>query len=42
MGDDGDCRFDQSLVALMDVVAIIIGLVSFVILLAFIEGVERV
>ena len=28
--------------ALMDVVAIILGLVSFVILLAFIEGLERV
>ena len=31
-----------ALPALMDVVAIILGLVSFVILLAFIEGLERV
>ena len=35
-------RKHRPLPALMDVVAIIIGLVSFVILLALIEGLERV
>jgi hypothetical protein len=42
VGDDRDCRSYQSVVALMDVISIAIAVVSFALLLALVEGLERV
>ena len=42
MGDDTNRRGYQTLVALMDVISIAIAVVSFALLLAMLEGLERV
>ena len=42
MGDDSHRRAYQTLVALMDVISIAIAVVSFALLLALMEGLDRV